>query len=236
MAWLFREDDAAAARHGWQIEAGPGSRSRVYRDPRFDRFTRCAACGGTGQSAPSAGAPVRGPRPALKPTDGSAEMTTKSPPRAYATRRAMAGLELAVSTVARANPLVIAWRWRYEIGLGVLVRALAVIGLNFAVGLWWGLATIVTASCLTAASRPLGSTSSSAPGASSHHTGCGPVARRRGFIRAEARSPSSSARRPSPSASGCTYGAGRESPRKIWLRPVRYWPRLAGPRLSMSPA
>lgn len=62
----------------------------------------------------------------------------------------MAGLELAVSTVARPNPLVIAWRWRYEIGLGVLV-ALAVIGLNFAVGLWWGLATIVTASCLTAA-------------------------------------------------------------------------------------
>jgi hypothetical protein len=52
MAWLFREDDAAAARHGWQIEAGPGSRSRVYRDPRFDRFTRCAACGGTGTECP----------------------------------------------------------------------------------------------------------------------------------------------------------------------------------------
>jgi hypothetical protein len=47
MAWLFREDDAAAARHGWQIKVGPGGRSRVYRDPRFDRFARCAVCGGT---------------------------------------------------------------------------------------------------------------------------------------------------------------------------------------------
>jgi len=51
-ARLFRKDDAAAARHGWQIEIGPGGRSRVYRDPRFNRFARCAACGGTGTDCP----------------------------------------------------------------------------------------------------------------------------------------------------------------------------------------
>ena len=62
----------------------------------------------------------------------------------------MAGLELAVSTVARPNPLVIAWRWRYEIGLGIFMAA-AVIGLRSAVGLWWGLTTIAAVSGLTAA-------------------------------------------------------------------------------------
>jgi hypothetical protein len=45
---------------------------------------------------------------------------------------------------------VIAWRWRYELGLAVLM-AITVIGLTSAIGLWWGLVTIGAVSCLTAA-------------------------------------------------------------------------------------
>ena len=47
-ARLFREQDAAAVRHGWQIETGRTGLSRVYRDPRFDRFARCPQCRGSG--------------------------------------------------------------------------------------------------------------------------------------------------------------------------------------------
>jgi hypothetical protein len=36
-------------------------------------------------------------------------------PRPATTRQARAGLEYAFGTVARANPLVAAWRWRYEL-------------------------------------------------------------------------------------------------------------------------
>ena len=46
--WLFRDDDARAVRHGWQIETRRGGLGRVYRDPRFDRLARCPDCGGSG--------------------------------------------------------------------------------------------------------------------------------------------------------------------------------------------
>jgi hypothetical protein len=46
--WLFREDDARARRHGWQVHAGHGGLSRTYRDPRFDSLQGCPACHGTG--------------------------------------------------------------------------------------------------------------------------------------------------------------------------------------------
>jgi hypothetical protein len=42
---MFSRDDAAAVRHGWQIDVGPGGLIRTYRDPRFDRFARCATSG-----------------------------------------------------------------------------------------------------------------------------------------------------------------------------------------------
>jgi hypothetical protein len=45
---LFREQDAAAVRHGWQIDAGRNGLKRVYRDPRFDRFALCPQCRGSG--------------------------------------------------------------------------------------------------------------------------------------------------------------------------------------------
>jgi hypothetical protein len=37
--------------------------------------------------------------------------------RPFNTRQALAGLQIALSTVPRPNPIVIAWRWRYELAL-----------------------------------------------------------------------------------------------------------------------
>lgn len=37
---LFRDADAHASRHGWQITTRRGGLARTYRDPRFDRFRR----------------------------------------------------------------------------------------------------------------------------------------------------------------------------------------------------
>ncbi len=45
---LFRDADTRASQCGWQITARLGGMARTYRDPRFDRFRRCPACGGTG--------------------------------------------------------------------------------------------------------------------------------------------------------------------------------------------
>lgn len=54
---LFRDDDARAIRHGWQIETRRGGLGRVYRDPRFDQLARCPDCGGTGTG--ESGGPCR---------------------------------------------------------------------------------------------------------------------------------------------------------------------------------
>jgi hypothetical protein len=45
---LFRDDDARARRHGWQVTSGHGGLSRTYRDPRFDLLQACPACSGSG--------------------------------------------------------------------------------------------------------------------------------------------------------------------------------------------
>jgi RecJ-like exonuclease len=45
---LFRDADTRASQYGWQITARRGGLARTYRDPRFDRFRRCPACGGAG--------------------------------------------------------------------------------------------------------------------------------------------------------------------------------------------
>lgn len=45
---LFREDDASARRHGWQVEIRRSGMGRAYRDPRFDRFRRCPECEDSG--------------------------------------------------------------------------------------------------------------------------------------------------------------------------------------------
>jgi hypothetical protein len=50
-------------------------------------------------------------------------------PRPRSTRHALAGLQYALGTVAPPNPLVFAWRWRYELILGIgLPAALIVLG------------------------------------------------------------------------------------------------------------
>ena len=49
--WLFQAEDARARQHSWQITVHRGGLARTYRDPRFDRFCCCPACGGTGTCA-----------------------------------------------------------------------------------------------------------------------------------------------------------------------------------------
>jgi hypothetical protein len=50
-------------------------------------------------------------------------------PRPRSTRQALAGLQYALGTVAPANPLVFAWRWRYELIVGIgLPAALVLLG------------------------------------------------------------------------------------------------------------
>jgi hypothetical protein len=45
---IFRKGDWRARDRGWQIISRHGGLSRTYRDPRFDRLTRCPACSGRG--------------------------------------------------------------------------------------------------------------------------------------------------------------------------------------------
>jgi len=48
---LFGKDDALARDNGWTIEVRRGGLGRTYRDPRFDRLSRCPECGGSGRGA-----------------------------------------------------------------------------------------------------------------------------------------------------------------------------------------
>jgi hypothetical protein len=56
-------------------------------------------------------------------------------PRPASTRQARAGLEYAIGRVARANPIVAAWRWRYELA-AVTGLAVAWLALDTAVVVW----------------------------------------------------------------------------------------------------
>ena len=72
----------------------------------------CARCAGTGRITVSDGSgPKRGEWDDAVPRPGS-------------TRQARAGLEYAMGTVARANALVAAWRWRYELAAAAGLAAL----------------------------------------------------------------------------------------------------------------
>ena len=46
--WLYQAEEARARQYGWQITTHRGGLARTYRDPRFDRFSRCPGCGGAG--------------------------------------------------------------------------------------------------------------------------------------------------------------------------------------------
>jgi hypothetical protein len=48
-------------------------------------------------------------------------------PRPRSTRQALAGLQYALGTVAPPNPLVLFWRWRYELVLGIGLPAILVV-------------------------------------------------------------------------------------------------------------
>jgi hypothetical protein len=62
-------------------------------------------------------------------------------PRPRSTRRARADLEFALRTVARPNPAVVAWRWRYELGLAAGLPT-GILVLAHAVGTGWALAAV----------------------------------------------------------------------------------------------
>ena len=55
--------------------------------------------------------------------------------RPLSTRQARAGLEYALSTVAKPNPLVLAWRWRYELGGAVAITLVALVA-TAAISVW----------------------------------------------------------------------------------------------------
>jgi len=63
---------------------------------------------------------------------------TMSVHRPRSTRQAHAGLEYALSAVAKPNPLVLAWRWRYELGGAVAITAVALVA-TAVIG-WWTIA------------------------------------------------------------------------------------------------
>jgi hypothetical protein len=72
---------------------------------------------------------------------------TMSAQRPLSTRQAHAGLEYALSTVAKPNPLVLAWRWRYELGGAAAITVVALVA-TAAIGLVW---TIAAAAALAIA-------------------------------------------------------------------------------------
>jgi len=59
--------------------------------------------------------------------------------RPRSTRQAHAGLEYALRTVAKPNPLVLAWRWRYELGGAVAITVVALVA-TASIGLVWTIA------------------------------------------------------------------------------------------------
>jgi hypothetical protein len=47
---LFAANDAAAARHGWEVTVHRGGLGREYRDPRFHALHSCPLCDGSGEA------------------------------------------------------------------------------------------------------------------------------------------------------------------------------------------
>ena len=74
--------------------------------------------------------------------------------RPGSTRQARAGFEYAIGTVARANALAAAWRWRYELAAAAgLATMWAILGTTVAAALAAGLATVLTLAACTARGR-----------------------------------------------------------------------------------
>ena len=75
-------------------------------------------------------------------------------PRPGSTRQARAGFEYAMGTVARANALVAAWRWRYALAAAAGLAAMwAMLGTMVAAALTAGLATLLALTACTARGR-----------------------------------------------------------------------------------
>jgi hypothetical protein len=78
-------------------------------------------------------------------------------PRPRSTRQALAGLQYAFSTVAPPNPLVLFWRWRYELifGIGLPAALIVLGGLPVMLATYAAVAVLAGAALLWAPSRRL---------------------------------------------------------------------------------
>jgi hypothetical protein len=77
-------------------------------------------------------------------------------PRPGNTRQARAGFEYAMGTVARANALVAAWRWRHELAVTAGLAAMwAMLGTTVAAALTAGLATALALAACSVRGRSL---------------------------------------------------------------------------------
>jgi hypothetical protein len=76
-------------------------------------------------------------------------------PRPRSTRQALAGLQYALGTVAPANPLVFAWRWRYELIMGIGLPAMLIVlgGIPVMLVTYAALAVLISAALIWAPAR-----------------------------------------------------------------------------------
>lgn len=76
-------------------------------------------------------------------------------PRPRSTRQALAGLQYALGTVAPPNPLVLFWRWRYELILGIGLPAVLIVlgGISVMLGTLAGITVLGCAALLYAPTR-----------------------------------------------------------------------------------
>ncbi len=149
--WLFRDEDGLARAHGWQIQARHGGMSRDYRDPRFDYLIRYPDGEGAAAGKHCQGRALVRHRTTSRAafTHGPSAGTMMDHRQPSDIRQAPAGMQIAISRVARPNPLVIVWRWRYELalaaGLPAGIAALAnLVGLGLAVASIAVLAGLIT--------------------------------------------------------------------------------------------
>src|SRR5689334_18978939 len=90
--------------------------------------------------------------PAAPSRSGTSKMMPS--PRSRSTRQAQAGWEYAFGSVARANPIVAAWRWRYELAAAAGLSA-AWLTLGIATAAWFtaGIAALLVITACFAPGR-----------------------------------------------------------------------------------
>jgi hypothetical protein len=149
---LFRAGDARARGYGWEVTSRRRGLSRSYRDPRFDLLASHrygTGPGGRGEPVqPGPGEVAAGHLvddwPGRPPHPDPVPVSTSDGP-GYRPMT-VSPMERAVVPLARPNPAILGWRWRYELGV---LAALAV-GLALAVPRYGPLWTVLALAGLVA--------------------------------------------------------------------------------------